>query len=84
MRISKQEKIKHENPGLNVWLTFGARNGPHPLLSGLSRYRHQTGEVSWEEFLRLFELMDDGAEAEGAAVLNADLKEVLLQAIAGP
>lgn len=45
-----------------------------PSLGGC---RHQSGQVSWEEFVRLFELIEDRTGDGGIAALNPDIKEVI-------
>ena len=46
-----------------------------PFCSG-GGCRHQSGQVAWEEFVKLFELIDDQTTEGGCAALNPDLKEV--------
>lgn len=38
--------------------------------------RHQSGQVSWVEFVKLFELVGDETGSGGIAALPADMKEV--------
>lgn len=38
--------------------------------------RHESGQVAWEEFARLFELVNDSTGGGGIAALNPDVKEV--------
>ncbi|CAM9306949.1 unnamed protein product, partial [Ectocarpus sp. 4 AP-2014] len=43
--------------------------------------RHQSGQVSWVEFVKLFELVGDETGSGGIAALPADMKEVVAVAL---
>lgn len=82
-------KLTEEAP-LSMPLISSTPNASPPCLicsssdfsTGLHR-RHHSGQVSWVEFVKLFEIADDQTGGGGIAALPPDLKEVKTCAYAG-